>query len=93
MPITNMMKAGADVGDHGLSRFNEVFRVPDLLRDLRGRLRIAAPLSFGPTHLAPVLAQLARRHRRLHVHASYSDRFVDIVGEGFDCAIRVGRCP
>ena len=40
--------------------------------DLRGRLRIAAPLSFGPTHLAPVLAQLARRHRRLHVHASYT---------------------
>src|ERR1700722_7368998 len=58
--------------------------------DLRGRLRIAAPLSFGPTHLAPVLAQLALRHPRLHVHASYSDRFVDIVGEGFDCAIRVG---
>ena len=59
--------------------------------DLRGRLRIAAPLSFGSTHLAPVLAQLARRHPRLHVHASYSDRFVDIVGEGFDCAVRVGH--
>jgi DNA-binding transcriptional LysR family regulator len=58
--------------------------------DLRGRLRIAAPLSFGPTHLAPMLAELARRHPRLHVHTSYSDRFVDIVGEGFDCAIRVG---
>src|ERR1700693_5121309 len=59
--------------------------------DLRGRLRIAAPLSLGPTHLAPVFAQMARRHPRLHVHASYSDRFVDIVGEGFDCAIRVGH--
>lgn len=58
--------------------------------DLRGRLRIAAPLSFGPTHLAPVLAQLARRHPRLHVQCRYSDRFVDLVGEGFDCAIRVG---
>src|SRR5882757_6998378 len=58
--------------------------------DLRGRLRIAAPLSFGPTHLAPVLAELARRHPRLHVHACYSDRFVDVVGEGFDCAVRVG---
>src|SRR5229473_4777260 len=58
--------------------------------DLRGRLRIAAPLSFGPADLAPVLAQLARRHPRLQVHANYSDRFVDIVGEGFDAAVRVG---
>lgn len=58
--------------------------------DLRGRLRIAAPLSFGPTDLAPVFAELARRHPQLHVHTCYSDRFVDIVGEGFDCAIRVG---
>jgi DNA-binding transcriptional LysR family regulator len=58
--------------------------------DLRGRLRLAAPLSFGPTHLAPVLAELARRHPLLHVHTSYSDRFVDIVGEGFDAAVRVG---
>lgn len=58
--------------------------------DLRGRLRIAAPLSFGPTHLAPVLTELARRHALLHVHTSYSDRFVDIVSEGFDVAVRVG---
>ncbi len=58
--------------------------------ELRGRLRIAAPLSLGPTHLAPVFAEMARRHPLLHVHACYSDRFVDIVGEGFDCAIRVG---
>jgi len=58
--------------------------------DLRGRLRIAAPLSLGPTVLAPVFAEMARRHPLLHLHACYSDRFVDIVGEGFDCAIRVG---
>jgi len=58
--------------------------------DLRGRLRIAAPLSLGPTHLAPVFAEIARRHPLLHVQASYTDRFVDIVGDGFDCAIRVG---
>jgi DNA-binding transcriptional LysR family regulator len=58
--------------------------------DLRGRLRIAAPLTFGPTLLAPVFAELARRHPLLHVHASYSDRFVDLVGDGFDCAVRVG---
>ncbi len=61
--------------------------------ELRGRLRIAAPLSFGTTHLAPVFAELARHHPLLSVHASYTDRFVDIVGEGFDCAIRVGYLP
>ncbi|MEA9554508.1 LysR family transcriptional regulator [Xanthomonas nasturtii] len=58
--------------------------------DLRGRLRIAAPLTFGPTHLAPVLAELASRHPALQVHACYSDRFIDIVADGFDCAIRLG---
>lgn len=59
--------------------------------ELRGLLRIAAPLSFGPTHLAPVFAELARRHPLLHVHTYYSDRFVDLVGGGVDCAVRVGH--
>ena len=58
--------------------------------ELRGHLRIAAPLSLGPTHLAPVFAEMGLRHPLLHVQASYSDRFVDIIGEGFGCAIRVG---
>jgi DNA-binding transcriptional LysR family regulator len=61
--------------------------------ELRGRLRVTAPLSFGSTYLAPVFAELARRHPRLHVHASYSDRCVDIATEGFDCAVRVGHLP
>jgi DNA-binding transcriptional LysR family regulator len=58
--------------------------------DLRGRLRISAPLSFGTTHFAPVLAELARRHPLLHIQTCYSDRFVDLIAEGYDCAIRVG---
>lgn len=59
--------------------------------DLRGRLRVAAPLSFGPTHLAVVLAEMAQRHPHLHIHTCYSDRFVDIIAEGYDCAIRLGH--
>lgn len=58
--------------------------------DLCGLLRVAVPLSFGPGHLAPVLAEMARRHPQLHIHTAYSDRFVDVIAEGFDCAIRVG---
>ncbi|MBU1336719.1 MAG: LysR family transcriptional regulator [Alphaproteobacteria bacterium] len=61
--------------------------------DLRGRLRVSVPLSVGPSQFAPILAELARRHPRLHVHAAYSDRFVDLVAEGFDCSIRVGYLP
>lgn len=59
--------------------------------ELRGRFRISAPLSFGPTHFAPVFAQMARRNRKLQIQTCYSDHVVDLIGEGFDCAIRVGH--
>lgn len=59
--------------------------------ELRGRLRIAAPVSFGATHLAPLLAELAKQHPRLHLQTSFSDHFVDVVNEGFDAAIRIGH--
>lgn len=61
--------------------------------ELRGRLRLAAPSSFGPSHFAPAIAELARRHPLLQVQCHYSDRYVDLVGEGFDCGIRVGYLP
>jgi DNA-binding transcriptional LysR family regulator len=88
-----LTEAGATFRDHAARACAEI----DIAREsilpageLRGQLRIAAPLSFGTTHLAPVLAELARNHPILHVLTSYSDRFVDIVGEGFDCAVRLG---
>ncbi len=58
--------------------------------ELCGRLRIAAPYIYGPSHIAPVLAEMARRHRSLRIHTSYNDHFVDLIGGGFDCGIRVG---
>ena len=61
--------------------------------DLCGRLRVAVSLSFGPAHFAPVLARMALNHPRLYIHLSFSDRFVDLIAEGFDCAIRVGYLP
>jgi len=61
--------------------------------ELRGQLRISAPLTFGPTHFAPAFAEMARRHPKLSIRTCYTDRFVDLVAEGFDCAIRVGYLP
>lgn len=61
--------------------------------ELRGRLRLAAPSSFGADYFGPALAELARRHPLLHMQSLFSDRYVDLVGEGFDCGIRVGYLP
>ncbi|WP_425623866.1 LysR family transcriptional regulator [Agrobacterium radiobacter] len=58
--------------------------------DLRGRLRVAVPLTSGPVHFAPVLSRMAWLYPKLQIQADYSDRFVDLIAEGFDCAIRVG---
>jgi DNA-binding transcriptional LysR family regulator len=55
-----------------------------------GRLRLSAPLSFGVRYVAPILAEMARKHPRLEMDLSYSDRMVDLIGERFDAAIRIG---
>ncbi|WP_420139102.1 LysR family transcriptional regulator [Sphingomonas sp.] len=89
-----LTEAGATFRDHAARVCSEIDLAKETilpLGELRGRLRIAAPLSFGPTHFAKVLSQLAADHPELHIHTSYTDRFVDIVAEGYDCAIRVGH--
>ena len=88
-----LTEAGLTFRDHAARACAEMDAAREAILpagDLRGRLRVAAPLTFGPTHFASVLADMARRHPQLHVHTVYSDRFVDLIGEGFDCAIRVG---
>lgn len=91
-----LTEAGLAFRDHAAKACLEIELARETILpagDLRGRLRIAAPLSFGPTHFASVLAQMARRYPRLHIHTAYSDRFVDLIAEGFDCAIRLGHLP
>lgn len=59
----------------------------------RGRLRVAAPMSFGFLHVAPALAAFAAAYPRLVVDLDLDDRFVDLASEGQDMAIRIGRLP
>nr|WP_257017979.1 LysR family transcriptional regulator [Sphingopyxis sp. JAI108] len=89
-----LTEAGATFRDYAARVCSEIDNAREIIlpwEDVRGRLRVAAPLSFGPTHFSPVFSQMAQRHPDLHIHADYSDRFVDIVAEGYDCAIRVGH--
>jgi DNA-binding transcriptional LysR family regulator len=88
-----LTEAGITFRDHAARASAEIDTARETILptgELRGRLRVAMPLSFGPTHFAPVLAEMAQHHPQLHILASYSDRFVDLIAEGFDCAIRVG---
>jgi DNA-binding transcriptional LysR family regulator len=57
----------------------------------RGLLKISAPVYFGEVHVAPLLAELIRQNPELRLELSLSDRFVDLVAEGFDLAIRIGK--
>jgi DNA-binding transcriptional LysR family regulator len=59
--------------------------------ELGGSIRIAGPLSFGTRHLAPVLFDFLARHPRLELALHLNDRVVDIVREGYDLAVRIGR--
>jgi DNA-binding transcriptional LysR family regulator len=59
----------------------------------RGKLSVTAPLIFGRLHVAPLLACLVERHPDVTVELSMSDRFVSLVEEGHDLAIRIGHLP
>ncbi|WP_093206268.1 LysR family transcriptional regulator [Variovorax sp. YR750] len=91
-----LTEAGTTFRDHAARVCAEIDAARETILpagELRGRLRVAVPFSLGPTHFAPILAEMARRHPRLHIQTCYSDRFVDLIAEGYDCAIRVGYLP
>lgn len=56
-----------------------------------GRLRLNAPVSFGIHHLAPLWGAFRAQHPRVELEVTLSDRLVDLVDEGFDLAVRIGR--
>ncbi|MGB0714001.1 MAG: LysR family transcriptional regulator [Gammaproteobacteria bacterium] len=58
---------------------------------LQGRVRVAAPLTFGLHHLSPVINAFIVQHQGLVLDLDLNDRKVDLVNDGFDMAVRIGR--
>ncbi|NCT84598.1 MAG: LysR family transcriptional regulator [Comamonadaceae bacterium] len=58
-----------------------------------GLLRISAPFSFGLLHLAPLWPAFMAEHPKVTLDVTLADRIVDLVEDGFDMAVRIGRLP
>lgn len=63
-----------------------------MLDEPRGRLRVSAPVEFG-TRLFEIMLGFCHAYPEVHLDLELSNRFVNLVEEGFDAAIRGGRAP
>jgi len=59
----------------------------------RGLLRVSAPMSFGQRHIAPHLPEFLAAYPGLAVELELGDRFVDLIAERVDCAVRIANLP
>lgn len=59
----------------------------------QGHLRITAPAGFGRRHVASLVPRFRELHPDVTISLNLSDRVIDLAGEGYDCAVRVGDLP
>jgi DNA-binding transcriptional LysR family regulator len=86
---------GADFYESCLRAVSELDRATGRARDSRrqpaGRVRIALPSLYGRVRVMPVLIASSQSHPELDLDVLFSSRAVDLIEEGFDLAVRIGR--
>ena len=89
----SLTEAGAALHAHGLRALHEMdeaeLEVARLQTEPRGLLRVNAPMSFGVLHIAPAVHDFLQRYPALTLDLQLDDRLVELVEEGFDCAVRI----
>lgn len=92
-----LTEAGKPLADHAARIMAEALAAEEAARDgahaPTGRVRLAAPMSFGISAVAPLLADFLGEHPGIEIDLHLSDARVDIVAEGFDVALRIADLP
>ncbi|WP_448102273.1 LysR family transcriptional regulator [Luteibacter jiangsuensis] len=88
---------GTNLLDKATQLYRDAEEAEALARDQsaspRGTVRLAAPMTFGVRWVAPILPALFERYPELSVDLHLSDAVVDVIGEGFDAALRIASLP
>lgn len=91
----SLTEAGTQYLQHAqqilLSIDNMESQLGGLQQNPKGTLRISAPVSFGSKHMASLITNFQLRYPLVTIDLQLNDRKVDIVEEGFDIALRIGR--
>ncbi len=88
--------------DTGINYYQQSLRILDDLSELessvkgehcalKGRIKIAAPLSFGLKHLSPALTKFNEIHPDIILDIDFNDRKIDLVEHGFDLGFRIAQ--
>ncbi|MFW5926468.1 MAG: LysR family transcriptional regulator [Wenzhouxiangella sp.] len=67
--------------------------VASLTREPQGRIRATAPMSFGLTRLSDIIGDFLQQYPGLSIELCLDDGLIDLVGGGFDIAVRIGNLP
>ena len=92
-----LTEAGKPLAEHAARILAEALAAEEAARDgasgHSGRIRLAAPMSFGITNVAHLVAEFLVAHPGVEIDLHCSDARVDIVAEGFDIALRIADLP
>lgn len=90
--LTESGRAFLERARNGLAAIEEAeAEALSLAAQPRGVLRVNAPMSFGYRHLAPAVGSFLLKHAEVRVELTLNDRVIDLLEEGVDLAVRIGR--